>query len=136
MSPMRDDGARRGPESTPAAGHRGAPSEPGAARRRAAGAGARTVRASRVTVFPGPAVVPPPAGRPTDLVLMADLRAWRSAHARADLVPAYVIASDALLAAIVEERPGSIASLRRVNGIGQKKLDRYGAEILEILARH
>lgn len=67
---------------------------------------------------------------------MADLRAWRSAHARADDVPAYRVATDALLAAIVEERPGSIAALRRVKGIGPAKLDRYGEEILAILARH
>jgi superfamily II DNA helicase RecQ len=67
---------------------------------------------------------------------MADLRAWRSARARADDVPAYVVAHDALLAAIVEQRPGSIAALRRVKGMGPAKLDRYGDEILAILARH
>ena len=38
---------------------------------------------------------------------MADLRAWRATRARADDVPAYVVAHDALLAAIVEQRPGS-----------------------------
>ncbi|HYN47430.1 MAG TPA: ATP-dependent DNA helicase UvrD2, partial [Candidatus Nanopelagicales bacterium] len=89
-----------------------------------------------VVVLPGPAVVPASAGRPADQPLMADLRAWRSAHARADDVPAYRVATDALLAAIVEERPGSIAALRRVKGIGPAKLDRYGEEILAILARH
>ena len=43
---------------------------------------------------------------------MAELRAWRSARAREDAVPAYVVAHDALLLAIVEERPGSAAALR------------------------
>jgi superfamily II DNA helicase RecQ len=81
-------------------------------------------------------VAAPPAGRPTDEALMADLRAWRAARARADEVPAYVIAHDALLAAIVEQRPDSGAALRRVKGIGPEKLDRYGEEILAILGRH
>ena len=67
---------------------------------------------------------------------MADLRAWRSARAREDAVPAYVVAHDAVLVEIVEQRPGSPAALRRVKGMGPAKLDRYGDEILAILARH
>jgi superfamily II DNA helicase RecQ len=67
---------------------------------------------------------------------MADLRAWRAARARADEVPAYVVAHDALLAAIVEQRPDSPATLRRVKGMGPAKLERYGDEILAILGRH
>jgi DNA helicase-2/ATP-dependent DNA helicase PcrA len=98
--------------------------------------GPRGVRAPRVTVLPGAPVASAAGGRPTDEALMADLRAWRSARARADDVPAYVVAHDALLAAIVEQRPGSIAALRRVKGMGPAKLDRYGDEILAILARH
>ena len=98
--------------------------------------GSRGARASRVTVLPGPAVAPAPAGRPTDAALMADLRAWRSARARTDAVPAYVVGHDTLLESIVEQRPGSVAALRRVKGMGQVKLERYGEEILAILERH
>jgi len=86
-------------------------------------------------VLPGPLMAGPSAGRPGDEALLAELRAWRSARARADGVPAYVVAHDALLAAIVEERPVSPAALRRVKGMGPTKLDRYGEEILAILAR-
>ncbi len=118
-------------------GHPGAGSaRPEAGARAAAAAGQPRLRKPRVTVWPGPAVVPTRAGRPTDAALMADLRAWRSARARADDVPAYVVAHDALLAAIVEQRPGSPAALRRVKGMGPAKLDRFGEEILAILARH
>jgi len=102
---------------------------------RGPGARPRGVGASRVTVLPGPVIAGPPAGRPGDEALLAELRAWRSARARADAVPAYVIAHDALLAAIVDERPVSPAALRRVKGMGPAKLDRYGEEILAILAR-
>jgi len=97
----------------------------------------RRTRSSRVTVLPGaPIVGMAPSGHPTDEPLMADLRAWRSARARSDGLPAYVIAHDALLAALVETRPDSAATLRRVKGMGPAKLERYGDEILAILARH
>jgi len=93
-------------------------------------------RVARVTVLPGAPVARAQTGRPTDEPLMADLRAWRTARATADAVPAYVIAEDALLTALVEERPASPAALRRVKGMGPKRLERYGEEILAIVARH
>ncbi len=98
--------------------------------------GSRGVRASRVTVLPGPPVASTPAGYPADEALMADLRAWRSARARTDAMPAYVVGHDTLLESIVEQRPGSVAALRRVKGMGPVKLERYGDEILAIVARH
>ena len=75
-------------------------------------------------------------GRSTDEPALAELRAWRSVQARSDGVPAYVVAPDALLAALIEQRPESVAALRRVKGMGPARLDRYGDEILAILARH
>ena len=62
------------------------------------------------------------------------LRSWRTARAREDAVPAYVVAPDRTLAAIAEARPTSLAALRRVPGIGPAKLDAYGDEILDVLA--
>jgi superfamily II DNA helicase RecQ len=38
-----------------------------------------------------------------------------------------------MLAAIVEARPATLASLRRVKGMGPNKLERYGAEILDVV---
>jgi DNA helicase-2/ATP-dependent DNA helicase PcrA len=90
----------------------------------------------RVTVLPGPSGAPAPGRHTSDEPLMAALREWRSAHARADGVPAYVVAHDALLAGIVEARPDSIAGLRRVKGMGPARLERYGQEILEIVGRY
>ena len=85
--------------------------------------------------FPPPA---PPRLRvaegPADPWLDA-LREWRTARARADAMPAYVIAHDATLIAIAEARPTTLAALRRVKGMGPAKLERYGQEILEALAR-
>jgi ATP-dependent DNA helicase RecQ len=64
---------------------------------------------------------------------MTALREWRLTTARSDGVPAYVVASDALLIEIADQRPTTIPALRRVKGIGPSKLARYGEEILAIV---
>ena len=63
------------------------------------------------------------------------LRAWRTVRAREDAVPAFVVASDQNLTAISEARPTTLAALERVKGIGPAKLDRYGPDILAVVAR-
>ena len=68
-----------------------------------------------------------------DAHLLEALQRWRRDRARADAVPAYVVAHDAMLFAIAESRPQSLTALARVKGMGPAKLERYGAEILEIL---
>jgi DNA helicase-2/ATP-dependent DNA helicase PcrA len=70
--------------------------------------------------------------REVDDPLMTALREWRLTTARSDGVPAYVVATDALLAEIVDQRPTTIPALRRVKGMGPSRLARYGVELLEI----
>jgi DNA helicase II / ATP-dependent DNA helicase PcrA len=77
---------------------------------------------------------PRSAERLPDTPVMAALREWRTARARADAVPAFVVAHDTTLRAIMEARPASLAALARVKGMGPMKLDRYGADILAALA--
>jgi superfamily II DNA helicase RecQ len=48
-------------------------------------------------------------------------------------MPAYVIAHDATLEAIAEQKPRSAAALRRVKGMGPTKVERYGEEILAVV---
>ncbi len=62
------------------------------------------------------------------------LRAWRTDRAREEKLPAYVVAYDETLASIAAARPTSLAALERVKGIGPAKLDKYGADILAIIA--
>ena len=76
---------------------------------------------------------PRSAGALPDTPGIAALRTWRTARAKADEVPAYVVAHDATLLAIAEARPTTLAALSRVKGMGPTKLDRYGAEILAAL---
>ena len=62
---------------------------------------------------------------------MQRLKAWRLAEARAQAVPAYVILHDATLAEIARRRPLDLPALASIGGIGTKKLERYGAALLQ-----
>ena len=85
----------------------------------------------RVRVLPGPPVAT--AAVPDDSLVEA-LRRWRRERAAADGVPAYVVAHDTTLLEIADARPRSLPALRRVRGMGPVKLERYGAEILALIA--
>src|SRR6185369_5638496 len=56
--------------------------------------------------------------RDVDDPLMPTLKEWRLTTARSDGVPAYVVATDALLAEIVDQRPTTIPGLRAGQGDG------------------
>ncbi|MDF1483918.1 DNA helicase RecQ [Ramlibacter sp. H39-3-26] len=62
----------------------------------------------------------------------AALKAWRAEVAREHNLPAYVIFHDATLAAIAALAPQSPEDLQGVSGIGAKKLEAYGAEVLRV----
>jgi len=62
------------------------------------------------------------------------LKQWRSARAKADAVPAYVVFHDSTLVDIASNRPRNARELSRVSGVGPTKLERYGTDILETLA--
>ena len=64
----------------------------------------------------------------------AALKAWRGEVARAHNVPAYVVFHDATLAQMAHECPGSLDALAAIGGVGAKKLERYGEELLRVLA--
>ena len=69
-----------------------------------------------------------------DEALLERLTAWRRERARADRVPAYVVADNKTLAAIAAQRPSNEGELLDVAGIGQRKVETYGQEILELVA--
>ena len=62
------------------------------------------------------------------------LKAWRAEIARRHNLPAYVIFHDATLVAIAALAPQSLDDLQGVSGIGAKKLEAYGAEVLRVVA--
>jgi ATP-dependent DNA helicase RecQ len=62
------------------------------------------------------------------------LRAWRTAVAKEQGMPPYVIFHDATLRLIAASPPSTLAGLALVNGVGETKLARYGQQILDVLA--
>ena len=67
-------------------------------------------------------------------VRFINLKAWRAEVARAHNLPAYVIFHDATLAAIAECNPTTLEDLQGISGMGTKKLEAYGAEVLRVCA--
>ncbi|MEP6971870.1 MAG: RQC domain-containing protein, partial [Betaproteobacteria bacterium] len=63
------------------------------------------------------------------------LREWRAEVARQHNLPAYVIFHDATLAAIAQRAPHSLDDLQGISGIGARKLEAYGDEVLRVVAR-
>ena len=80
-------------------------------------------RSSRESVAPG-----------VDPALREYLREWRRATAKEQNTPAFVVLHDTTLDEICRVRPRSIAELLRVSGIGERKAELYGAQILVAIA--
>jgi ATP-dependent DNA helicase RecQ len=68
-----------------------------------------------------------------DSPLFERLRTWRAAVAKEHGVPAYVVFHDGTLRAIAAARPSSLDALGGISGVGEKKLERYGAELLGLI---
>ncbi len=80
----------------------------------------------------------PPAAAALDeagLARFAALKAWRAEVAREHNLPAYVIFHDATLAAVAERCPRTLDDLGGISGMGVKKLEAYGAEVLRVCGR-
>jgi ATP-dependent DNA helicase RecQ len=71
---------------------------------------------------------------PLDTELLQRLKEWRLGVARKQRVPAYVILHDSTIEGICRARPGTLGELMGVPGIGEKRAERFGAEILEIIS--
>ncbi len=75
----------------------------------------------------------PRAEAPADSGVSGRLRAWRKQRAADQGVPAFVILHDRTIQAIAEAQPGSIGELLEVPGIGPRKAERFGDEILSVV---
>ena len=61
------------------------------------------------------------------------LKAWRAEVAREHNLPAYIVFHDATLAEMAQAVPDSLDALAQISGVGAKKLEAYGREILRVL---
>ena len=66
------------------------------------------------------------------LVRYINLKAWRAEVAKEHNLPAYVIFHDATLALIASAEPQNLNDLNGISGIGAKKLEAYGQEVLQV----
>ena len=89
----------------------------------------KTEKRSRKTQAPGPAA----ANLSQEaLVRYINLKAWRAEVAKEHNLPAYVIFHDATLALIANAAPQNLNDLNGISGIGAKKLEAYGQEVLQV----
>src|ERR1700726_3826083 len=92
------------------------------------------IRASRTRSRRGDLAAPPAGeGEAGDPTLVGMLRAWRSEVARTRGVPAYVVLHDSTIDGIATQRPATLNQLRDIPGIGDKKLEHYGDELIALV---
>ncbi len=96
--------------------------------RSARGRGGRAAKAGS-----GAGKPPPRALDAAGLERFAALKLWRAEIAKAHNLPAYVVFHDAALAEMAERCPDSLDALAEVGGVGTRKLEAYGEEILRVL---
>src|SRR5262245_42935390 len=90
-------------------------------------------RAIRNSSRRGQLAAQPNGGTKGDPTLHAALKAWRSEIARQRGVPAYVVLHDSSIDGIASARPATLAALRGIAGIGDKKLEHYGEELIALV---
>ena len=117
-----------GAEGRDSAGGKGLDGE-----RRSQGDGSRrrALRAVRDFLYSGAEDVE--VARPDDAELADYLREWRRNAAREKKVAAFVVMHDSTMEELCRRRPSTLAELMRVRGIGEHKLEIYGAGILAAL---
>ena len=94
----------------------------------------RTARRTRGGPVPGEAPTGArDAADPAVDALFERLREWRRVTATTRGVPPYVIFHDTTLRGIAQRRPASLEELAAVSGVGEKKLDAYGAELIDLI---
>ena len=74
--------------------------------------------------------------RSVDEPLFEALRALRTDLAREQSVPPYVIFSDASIIEMAKQRPLTDDTFRYISGVGEMKLERYGAQFMGVIRAH
>ena len=71
---------------------------------------------------------------PEDFAVFARLRELRKEIAQAEAVPVYTIFTNEQLAQMVQARAPDRAGLEKIAGVGDARIEKYGARMLEVLA--
>jgi ATP-dependent DNA helicase RecQ len=91
--------------------------------------------ATRLWQSPAPSSARVPQALDVDAELREFLREWRRETAKEQDVPAFVVVHDTTLDEICRVRPSSIGTLLHITGIGERKAELYGRQILDLLKR-
>lgn len=76
------------------------------------------------------------SGNHYDKKLFAKLRKLRKAIADEENIPPYVVFNDATLIELSEIQPISPSEMLGINGIGQRKLERFGRPFMQLIKQH
>ena len=96
---------------------------------------AKAVRARPAVVVRSSARISSPSAQ-TDPDLREYLREWRRGIAKEQGVPAFVVLHDTSLDEICHQNPSSIPELLNITGIGERKAQTYGKQILAALQNY
>ena len=100
------------------------------------GAGRRRSRRRRGGLLDVAPIAPGAPAGPGEEALFEALREWRRGVAASIGKPAYVVFADRTLAEIARVRPHALEVLRGVSGVGDHKLEKYGEDVLAVVAAH
>jgi superfamily II DNA helicase RecQ len=71
--------------------------------------------------------------KPEEFEVFSRLREWRKGVAEKEGLPVYVVFSNEQLAEMVRKRVASQAQLKQIEGVGESRVEKYGAAVLERL---
>jgi superfamily II DNA helicase RecQ len=71
--------------------------------------------------------------KPEEFEVFSRLREWRKGVAEKEGVPVYVVFSNEQLSAMVRQRSATKAALKEIEGVGEARVEKYGAAVLERL---
>ena len=72
---------------------------------------------------------------PADFAVFARLRQLRKEMAQAEAVPVYTVFTNEQLAQMVQGRATTRAALEKIAGVGDARIEKYGARFLDCLAK-
>jgi superfamily II DNA helicase RecQ len=70
---------------------------------------------------------------PEDFELFSSLRDLRKALAAEEAIPVYAICTNEQLAEIAKQRPANLVDLKKIDGLGEAKIEKYGERFLVVV---
>jgi len=66
-------------------------------------------------------------------LLFQRLKEWRKELAEKDGIPVFIIATNKQLLNVIKRAPVTLEALRAIHGFGNKKISRYGADLIDMI---